>query len=396
MTEELLIEVKIPGSEEKIDKITANLAELNKEQAKLVETNKALEKSGETNSKQYADNARQIEINKQKISENTATRKGLIQTLIAEDNSVKALRVQNAELIKQRDLINTKTTDGQNRIMALNAQIDANSKEINKNSSALEKQKMNIGNYASALDRLVPGLGGMITGLQGATKAALAFIATPLGLILAAIGLSLGALISYFKGSEEGQDRLNKIMQIGSAIMERVMDVVEDVGEAIFNAFTNPKKAAIDLYEFVKDNLINRFTAFGVILDGIINLDFKKIANGVIQAGTGVENATDKVLNLSKSIKEAAELGIQQGTDLAKLQKEIRDAENKYAKDSANISIEVAKLREKSLSQEGDQKRKTIQEAIDLEKGLSNQAVSLANKRLQLAKLELGTNGETI
>jgi zinc transporter ZupT len=60
-------------------------------------------------------------------------------------------------------------------------------------------------------------------------KGALAFIATPIGAVIAALGLAIGALTAYFKGSEEGQDNLTRVMNIGKVVFNGFMVVVEKV-----------------------------------------------------------------------------------------------------------------------------------------------------------------------
>lgn len=233
MTEEILIDLKIPGAEDKIDALTQSIEELNAAQKALVAENKELAKSGDTNSKQYLDNARQIEINKQKIQENTASRKGLVQAMNAEDGSLKALRVSNAELIKQRDLISTKTDIGRARIQEINKQLDINNAKIRENSSALEKQKINIGNYASALDNVVPGLGGFATSLTN--------LVNP----LTAAAAGLGAMVSLYAKSTIGTKDLEFASnQLSSAVnylgnsFASLFSSTQD-GEGFFSGITN-------------------------------------------------------------------------------------------------------------------------------------------------------------
>lgn len=272
--------------------------------------------------------------------------------------------------------------------------VEKSTTTVDKNTDAVKKQNMSVSDYADGLDKVAPGMGGFISGMQGMIKASLAFIATPIGAIIAAIGLALGALIAYFKGSEEGQNRLNKIVAIGSAIFEKFMDFVEGVGEALYDAFTNPKQAMIDLYEFLKQNIINRFTAFKVILEGILELDFKKIGNGIIQAGTGIENAIDKVQNFAKEVVAAVDVAIDQGTRIAEMQAQLDRNERTLLVERAKTAREVAKLREAAIKEEGDVKRAIIEEAIALEKSLIDKEVADANVRLKLAKLQMETNGD--
>ena len=386
--DEIILDVKINASDaiKGIGDLDASIKALKADQEKLDQSFKDGEITLTEYNKQTKENSKELR------AEETAF-KNLTKAVDVQEGSINELRASTSALTKERNTLNLNTAEGQKRLKEINDQIDKNNLKIKENVSSLEKQKINIGNYSSALDKISPGLSGLISGVEGSTTAAKAFIATPLGAILGAIGLALSALTSYFKGSEEGQRRLNEITQVASAIFEKFMDVVEAIGEAIYNAFTNPKQALIDLVEFIQNNLINRFKAFGVIIEGIKNLDFKQVANGALQLGSGVENVIGKVQNLSSEISKAVDKGIEQGTKIAGLQEEIRKRENQYLIDSAKVDAQVFQLREKAITQEGDTRRKTLEEAIALEKNLGNQSIQIAEKKLALAKLELETKG---
>src|SRR6478609_6587117 len=406
--EEILISIELANAsenEKQVDDITKKINGLTKANADLNKQNKELAKTGQENSKEYLENSRQIEINKQKITESTAARKGLVQAILAEDNSIKGLQIQNANLIKQRNLLNTSTEEGRNKIAEINAQLDKNNETINENSSALEKQRFNIGNYKSALDGIVPGLGGFIDGIQNATKAGLAFITTPIGIVLAAVGAALFALTSYFKGSEEGQNRLNKLVQIGTAIFEQFMNVVEDIGEVIFDAFSNPKQAIIDFANLIKQNIINRFEglielipqlskAIGLLFKGEFVEAGKVAADAVIKVGTGIENASAKIAGFIEETANLVDQGIKNGEKLAALQAKIDKDERSLTVERAKNALEVSKLREDAITQEGELKKKTLKEAIALEEELSKKEVAFAQTKLALAQLEVKAKGD--
>jgi predicted HicB family RNase H-like nuclease len=370
---EVIVDIKLnqQDAETRVTKLNKTITELQADTAKLVETNKKLASVGKENTQQYQENSKGIQLNKQLISEATTQRKNLIQTILAEDNSIKALQLRNKEL-------------------------DENNRIIRANVSQLEQQKINIGNYASALDGVLPGISGYVKGTEAMITTSRTFIATPIGAIIGALGLALGALIAYFKGSEEGQDRLNKIMQVGSAIMGKVMDIVRDLGEALFNAATNPKQAFEDLVNFLKDQVINRLTAMAVVVEGIVNLDFKQVANGLLQFATGVEDVLGKAEALYDELAATAELAIEQGTEVARLQKEIRELERAYRKEEAETALRVGKLKEQAAFLEGDAKRKVIEEAIALEQKLADKQVEIAKQKLRLAEIEDAIADNTI
>jgi hypothetical protein len=320
-------------------------------------------------------------------------KKKTIEAIKAEEGSIKALREENKKLTAERNNTSLATDEGRKRVAQLNRELDENNKIIKDNVDAYTKQKIGIGDYSGALDKLIPGLGATTNGLKATGKEMWALVSNPLGATLAVLGLAFGALMKYFKGSEEGQNQLNKIMLIGSTIMEKIWDVVENVGEAIYNAFTNPKQALLDLVDLIKTNLVNRFTALGVIMDGIVNLDFKKVANGVLQLGTGVEDVIGKVGRLAQEVTGKVNEAITQANKLAALQRKIDEDDRAALVERARVSLEVAKLREKAISEEGDERRKTIEQAIKLEKSLSDAEVDRAQTKLEQARLELEANG---
>lgn len=406
--EEVIIKIELEkgDNERQIDNVSKKLIELQAANKNLIAQNKELAKQGKENSQEYIENTRQIEINKQKISEATASRKGLIQTLIAEDNSIKALKVRNAELIKQRDLLNTSTANGKAQIAAINEELDRNNKVINDNSSALEKQRFNIGNYKSALDAIVPGLGGFIDGIQGATKASLAFIATPIGIVLAALAGILLTVSAYFKRTEEGGDKLNKIIFTMEAIFGQLMNVAAQVGDVIVEAFENPKKAIEELGNFLKENLINRIEGFFELIPKLgeaISLLFEgefaqagEVAlNAIGKVALGVEDTTGLIGKFIDETGKLVDEAIKQGERLSQLDKLIGDQERALTIQRARTALETAKIREEALRLEGDERKKRILEAIQLEERLSNAEVAAAQTRLEQAKIEQQINGVT-
>ncbi len=280
MEKEVLIKIELPNVEDadkKIDSLTSSITELTDVNKELQKQNEALAKSGEKNSQQYLDNAKQIEVNKQKIQENTASRKGLIQVQVAEENSIKALRVQNTELIKQRDLINTKTDEGKAKIAAINRQIDLNTKEINTNSSSMEKQKMNIGNYASALDGLIPGFSGFISGIQGATKAGMAFLATPIGAAIAVVAAAIGTLSAAVSTNDEIADSFEKkwdqINSVFDVTIRRIGLIGKSIYELVQGNFEEAFKSAEESVKGFGDEITRAWNLTGELADRQNQLD---------------------------------------------------------------------------------------------------------------------------
>lgn len=331
----------------------------------------------------------------QEASQREATaRKKTVEAVQAEAGSIKALREENKKLTAERNNTTLSTEEGRKKVEALNKQLDENNAKIKENVDAYTKQKIGIGDYSAALDKLVPGLGATTTGIWNSVKASLAFIATPLGAVIGAIGLALGSLISYFKGSEEGQNRWNKIIAIGSVALERLKDVAEFVGEAIYNAFTEPQKALNDLTSLIKDHLSKTLEGFGDILQGIFTLDWDKAKEGVQKLKEEYQSGMKVAQDFWQGIKDSYNEALEDGAKLSALQAKIDKDERAMIVERARVNLEVAKLRERAVSEEGDVKRATIMEAIELEKKLSDLEVAAAKTKLEQAKLELQANGD--
>lgn len=347
MTEEILIDIKLDDAdnEKQVENLTKRITVLHAETKELVRQNKELAASGKTNSSEFIENAKQVEINKQKISENTASRKGLIQAIIAEDGSIKQLKVRNAELIKQRDLITTKTKEGREAIARINSEINENNDVIKENVSQQEKQRLNVGNYASALDKLVPGLGNVTVklyemaaaegsvaaGLRVMIKESLAFIATPLGLTLTAIGLALAPVITYLKKTGDGMDIVDVETAKWNATLEVLTLRIADLGRemvAVANG-TSDSQLGKFLLHFVASNPI--VAQFGLTIKALAKL-FPELAKDIETARkVAAENANtlddlnDKQLlqsiNAAKTRNEIAKL-ILQSKDRTKTEQE--------------------------------------------------------------------------
>lgn len=231
-----------------------------------------------------------------------------------------------------------------------------------------------------------------VTLTSGALKIfRLALISTGIG----AVVVALGSLIAFLSTSQEGIDAVTRVTRPLQAIMSSLIGVLQNVGSSLFSAFTNPKKALSDLAEFVKQNLVNRFKAFGEILKGIITLDFKKVTNGVLQATTGVTNLTDKIGNAAKATGKLIDAAAKKGAEIDKLNKEIQRAEIAYqrAQIKTNDLIDEQKLKLKDTSLSFKERAAAANEIIRLTSILGGQEESIIQKKIKALKLEQSMKG---
>lgn len=365
--EDILIDISLEkaDNDKQVDNLTKRISSLKKENQDLLKTNKELEKQGKENTKQYLDNTKQVEINKQKITDNTASRKGLVQAIISEDSAIKALKVRNAELIKQRDLISTKTIEGKNKIQEINAEIDKNTETIKENSSAQEKQKFNIGNYASALDRVIPGISAFTSGIESSTVAARAFIATPLGLVIGAIALALAPVVAFLTQTADGMDLVDVETAKFNATVRVLKLELADLGKQMLDTGGGEQSA---LAKFIKTTIMGNPAVLSLIatvklLGAVFPETTAKInqARAVAEAYTkAIDDLTEREQIYSLSVKATAneiDALILQSRDRTKteaerialiekadglIKKQI-DSERGFAKERLNAEIETAK-----------------------------------------------------
>ncbi len=246
--EQLIFEVKIDRgeSEKEIDRLTAAIEKTKQETKALSDTNKDLTKTGQINSKQYLENAKQIELNKASLTKNNSERKNSIAAIKSEDNSMGALKARLSANKKARDLVNRSTVQGKKAFEDINKAIKSDTAALLEAEKAGGTYTRQVGNYEDALNSANPALGGAVTGIKSMTKAAIAFIATPIGAVIGAIGLALGALTAFFNSSEEGQNELNKVTRTFTVIAENAIDVIADLGELLFSVFGRETEVSID------------------------------------------------------------------------------------------------------------------------------------------------------
>jgi CRISPR/Cas system-associated endoribonuclease Cas2 len=412
-------EIKIPGSgggtqasPDSIKKQKEETAALTAQQKELVKVQSQIAALTAKDTEEYRKQSKELAGLKQQMKEKTALGDREATSLNKQNASLEELNVAlNANRVAYAKLT-TEEQRASKEGKALLTVIQQQDKDVKELNGSLGNFRDNVGDYeggftkaGKSLQTIAPGAHSAATGFLQMAKAAALFLATGIGLAIAAVGAALFALTSYFRGSEEGQNRLNKIVQVGKAIFEQFMNVVEDIGEAIYDAFTNPKQAAIDLLNFLEKQFVNRVVGILMLpirLAGAMEQVFKgnfkaagKIAVDAIgQVTLGIENATDKIAGFIEETGKLVDQGIANGQKLADLQAKIDRDERKLIEDRAKIGLQVAKLRAEALEKEGTERRAILLEAIALEEKLSSREVALAKTRLAFAELTVKAAGD--
>ena len=251
----------------------------------------------------------------------------------------------------------------ENVILKVSADTTEVTKGIEQVGTSVDETKSSVGGLTSGLDRMtggaVSGFKSMVTGIKGGVlglknlKGALA--ATGIGLLVIAIG----SLVSYFKDTERGAQKLRVITATLGGVMDKLKDVVIILGEKIFNAFSNPKEAVIALWETIKTNLVNRLMgllewipALGKALKQVFEGDFtgaaKTAADAAGKIALGVENITDvmadaaeQTLEFAAALKKAAA----EAAALEKRENNLKVAEREFLIVRANTNKLIAEKR---------------------------------------------------
>lgn len=347
--------------------------------------------------------------------------------LSREATTIEQLRAQNSELTKVRNQVNIETEEGQKQLAALNAQLDQNNALIKENVSDREQQVMSVGGYTDAIKEAFQNtglFGGALTDVKSAMatmspifseltnqlrsisegftsgvkatkdmstaqKAAalttnavstalkllrVALIATGIGAIVVVIG----SLIAYLTTTAEGVDRLNRILEPLKAILSGVMGVVQDLGEALVNAFKNPQ-------EFI-DQLMKRLAPLGKIIKGIATGDLSLVREGFSEV-------RDAVNDIVETTKEWAAVG----KDIQALTEQINKSEVNLATNRARINRELNESREiaRDISKSQQERNTAAQRSIQLAKELRDMEVGHQNLIVERLTLQqsLSANG---
>lgn len=332
-------------------KMKTEIKEAEKQMKDCLKEMKLLEKQGKQTSDTYAqyentlesaraeveDYNRRIAENTQKIAENEKKHTEIIKTMKLEDMTMDQLKSRAKEL--QSQMNHTSSSLSPEAYKKLDKELAAVNNRIgvvkNTNKSMLQQfAGMNhpIGTAAKAV--------------QGFGTALKALIANPVGIAIMVIVTAFMALSKVIKSSEEATNLLNQILAPLKALLDAILNVLQNL--------------VVKFLEFVQ-----------VAISGISNL-LAKIP--------GLEKAMGKV-------NEKAKEAIQLEKDKQALQ--IRQREQLV--ETAKKELEISKLRNDAKRKDlfSDEERLSkLNEAIKLEKEISEEKVFQAKESLRLLELE--------
>lgn len=208
--------------------------------------------------------------------------------------------------------------------------------------------------------------GGIINGLtaaMGKGKMAVNLLATGFktlrgALISTGIGallVGLGLLINYLTSTQDGIDKVNKVLTPMRVIFEKLQGVVQNLGG-------------------------NLFKGLGELLNGDLSKGFNTLKDGASQAGAELSSAfTD---------------GIEQGSKLAEMNIKIQETENKLLTERARLNKAYEEAREiaQDQSKSEEVRLKAARDAQAAQDELLNQEQNFIDMKIERMEMEQSFN----
>ncbi len=278
----------------------------------------------------------------------------------------------------------------------MNEELDESQEGINEAGEGAGKASKEFGGMPGPLG----AAGGAVKGLSGAFKA---LLANPVVLVITLIVAGLTALVKAFTSTKEGGEKLKQLWAGLGAAMDVVRDIAVVLGKALVGVFRDPQASVKNLWQRIKENLIDRFQAVidsaravGKILRAVFEFDFatakegaKEFAQAMVQVATGftpeeIVDGLKKVGNtfreIGQEIKNEAVLAARLTGELQK----ITDLQRELSVQRAEQNRELANQRVliEDINATFDDRLKAIDQVLNAESKLLAQELDAQKRRL--------------
>lgn len=356
---------------DRLVKVKNATAELREENEKLKQSTTEDAEEIEKNTKKIADNEAQIRaLNKEKTALNKTVDNSIAQRK-AETGSIEANRLKLSQLTAEYIKLSKPTKEQTAAIKDL-------SDKLKEQEGAIGNTSRNVGNYQSAIQGALKnvklfgvnigdtlnvlkqkkgefsaaakGIGDVNLSLSGASNGLklfrLALISTGIGAIIVALGFFTTLLAK----SETGMALFNKVTTITGAIMSTLVKRVEALAKGI---------------------------AF--FIDG----EWEKSVEAVGGAFKGVGDEIDNVIRASAALADA--------------QEELEDAEIGFIKRRSEIRAQIEDLKDVANDETivYEERKKALQDALNLQAELTGKEAEIAKFRIETAEQEFLLSAQT-
>jgi len=274
-----------------------------------------------------------------------------------------------------------------------------NVKDLNED---LKETKTDLSGIESSADKATGGLISGFKGSIGAIKGVVKGFKTLRGAIIAtgigALVVVVSSLMAAFTDSEEGANKLSKILGVLGTVVDNVLDLFADFGEAIISAFENPKEALMSFVNLLKNQVVNRINglmelipALGKAVQLVFSGDFseagKVATNAVGKVVLGVEDVTEKIQAATQATKEFIAENIEEAkkaADVADMRAKAAKLERELLVERSKLESEIANLRLKSRQEEefgAEERKQALLDAQKLEDQLLQKETAVLKLR---------------
>lgn len=334
-----------------------------------------------------------------------------------------------AEEIKKDVVVDFKV-QGENKAQKATKDLNKETKNVKNSQENLNKTTQKVG---GSLDRMT---GGAITGFKSLVSGVKSGVTAFKSLRMAIIATGLGALVvviasvaAAFRGSEEGQNKFNKILSVTGAIVGNLVDLLADFGDAIISAVENPKKAWEEFtaflsrsVDFVETAFVNPFIAtFSNLGLKFVQITTKariawneftgdheeaeqlkneldeineKVAENEQIIIDGAKAIVDSYNNAKDAVTGFVEENIKEGKEAARvadMRAKADKIERRLLVERATLENEIAQERLKARQEDqftAEERRKSLLRAQELEEQLLSQEKEALELRAEAQSLE--------
>lgn len=326
---------------------------------------------------------------------------------MAEDKIIIEYEVRNAQLGAALDKVEKDLKDVEKAAGKSIAKVGTEAKkagvEIEKTAQKTSVLKDKLNDLAlnlpyAAQIKQVAELGNAVINLGGAAQKSstgfqilkVAIASTGIGLLIAAIV----SLITYFKRTDEGAERLKGILGGLNAALDLITGATIQFGEAVFTAFTsvdNLKKGIGDLGDFLINNLMNRlkapitaFEALQLAIGGNFQKATLRFLDATAQLASGITDVTSKTIAFTEEAAAAAAAAFEWEQRMDALDDKMREDSVVIAENERAVSKLVIASKNKQLADEESLAK--LDEASKLEK--ANIALVISNEEAKLKLIQ--------
>ena len=246
----------------------------------------------------------------------------------------------------------------------------------------------------AALNATAAATGNVSTGMKVLRGA---IIATGIG----ALVVVLGSLIAYFTSTQEGIDKVNKVLTPLKVVFQTLIGVVQNFGKYLLEAITHPKQMLIDLLDFLKGQFMNRLTGMidifkgiGKIITGDIKEGIKQVGEAAAQTVTGVEDVVGKVKDAGKAMSDTIDEAVKRGQRIEEINQKLSSSEADFIQQTAELKqlFKEQNMIAEDTAKTFAEREESAKKSIEIQKQINKLAEDRNGLEQELLNLKFASN----